>query len=122
MKRSDKAEAWPGFWCMPWGKVDEGELLRETAIREVQEEVGVIVDICDIQREVIVAEKTIQWTKILYFATVENYQNTPIILEPDLATDLAWFPITELPSPIIPNNVIALQALESWVGYVEMAS
>ena len=23
---------------MPWGKVDEGELLRETAIREVQEE------------------------------------------------------------------------------------
>jgi hypothetical protein len=92
---------------MPWGKV---------------EEVGVIVDICDIQREVIVAEKTIQWTKILYFATVENYQNTPIILEPDLATDLAWFPITELPSPIIPNNVIALQALESWVGYVEMAS
>lgn len=107
---------------MPWGKVDEGELLRETAIREVQEEVGVIVDTRDIQQEVIVAEKTIQWTKILYFARVENYQNTPIILEPDLATDLAWFPITELPSPIIPNNLTALQALEEWVSYVEIES
>jgi len=41
-------------------------------------------------------------------------------MEPELATDLAWFPITELPSPMIPHHISGLDAILRGVGYTEI--
>ena len=37
-KRSEKSDAFPGFYCLPGGMKDEGETLQETAKRELFEE------------------------------------------------------------------------------------
>ena len=119
-KRSDMVDSWPNFWAFPGGKLDDGELFREAAIRETREEIGIIVNPADIKQEVMVAHRTITGVKTIYIGQVEIYENSPAILESDLATDLAWFPITELPSPIIPIHRAALDAIEKRIGYIEV--
>ena len=42
IKRSNSTEVWPNFWAFPGGKVDANELFREAALREAEEEIGII--------------------------------------------------------------------------------
>ena len=119
-KRSDKVESWPNFWAFPGGKVDDGEMMRHAALREATEEIGIIAHPEHIEAETIVMFQTIQGTKIVYFGLVEQYENAPAIIEPDLASDLAWFPITELPHPMVPHHITGLSAILARVGYSEV--
>lgn len=120
MKRSDKTEMWPNFWAFPGGKVDANELFREAALREAQEEIGIIGSSDNINAETIVMMRSIQWTKVVYFGRIDHYTNAPAIIEPDLATDLAWFAIDDLPEPMIPHHKTWLEAILKWVAYNEI--
>lgn len=120
IKRSNKTTVWPNFWAFPWGKVEDNELFREAALREAREEVGINGNITDIHGETITMLRSIQWTKIVYFGRIEHYENAPEILEPSLATDLAWFPVTDLPEPMIPHHKTGLEAILNWIGYTEI--
>ena len=111
LKRSLKTNVWPRYWAFPGGKIDDGELFRECALREASEEVGIVTSAYAINMETIVMTRTVQGTKLNYFARVENFENAPENLEPDLADEIGWFPISELPEPMIPHHKIALEAL-----------
>lgn len=119
IKRSSKAGAWPNFWAFPGGKVDNQEFFRETAQREISEEIGLSFDISDILDETILMHRSVMGTKIIYFCRVDNWLGMPEILEKNLATDMAWFPIHSLPEPIIPHHKKALEALENNIFYSE---
>ena len=41
-------------------------------------------------------------------------------MEPALASDLAWFPISELPEPMIPHHKTGLEAILKKIGYTEI--
>lgn len=120
MKRSDKTEVWPNHWAFPGGKVDNGELFREAALREAREEIGINAVPASINAEAIVMFRTIQWTKVGYFGRLEHYENAPEILESDLASDLAWFQVTDLPEPMVPQHRAGLDAILNWIWYVEI--
>ena len=111
---------WPNFWAFPGGKVDANEFFREAALREAQEEVGIIGKPEDINEETIVMIRSIQWTKVIYFGRIDQYTNSPAIIEPDLATDLAWFSIDDLPEPMIPHHKTGLEAILQGVAYTEI--
>lgn len=111
---------WPNFWAFPGGKVDANEFFREAALREAQEEVGIIGKPEDINEETIVMMRSIQWTKVIYFGRIDQYTNSPAIIEPDLATDLAWFSIDDLPEPMIPHHKTGLEAILHGVAYTEI--
>ena len=95
-------------------------MMRSAALREASEEIGIIAHLEYIQAETIVMFQTIQGTKIVYFGLIEHYENSPAIIEPDLASDMAWFPITELPYPMIPHHVTGLEAILHEIGYSEV--
>lgn len=42
IKRSDDDELFPGLWQMVTGSINEGEKAYETALREIQEETGLV--------------------------------------------------------------------------------
>ncbi len=120
IKRSNKTTVWPNFWAFPGGKVDANEFFREAALREAQEEIGIIGDARNITGETTVMIRSIQGTKVVYFGRIEHYENAPEIIERELATDLAWFPISELPEPMIPHHRTWLEAILKWIGYTEI--
>ena len=119
LKRSLKTNVWPHYWAFPGWKIEDGELFRECALREASEEVGIVTSAYAINMETIVMTRTVQGTKLNYFARVDTFENAPENLEPNLIDDIAWFPIAELPEPMIPHHKIALESLLAWKGYTE---
>ncbi len=51
---------------------------------------------------------------------LDEWNGMPEILEKNLATDMAWFPISSLPEPIIPHHKIALEAILQEIPYQEI--
>jgi 8-oxo-dGTP pyrophosphatase MutT (NUDIX family) len=106
LKRSERVDSWPNYWGFPGGKLEDGELFRECALRETSEEIGIVTSPEAFEKEALVMTRTVQGTKLIYFGLVTQFDNAPENLEPRLATDMAWFPIAELPEPMIPHHKI----------------
>lgn len=119
IRRSQNARVWPNFWAFPGGKLEEGELLRETAIREASEEIGVYVAEENIEAETCVMVRSVEGTKLVYMCMTEQWDGTPEILESHLASDIAWFSMDNLPEPMIPYHRQALRSLEQGESYSE---
>ena len=89
-----------GTWCPPGGHLEFGETPEDCAVRELEEEAGLI------------AEKTITgpWTNdyfeskgkhyITLHVIVREFQGMPLVKEPDKCSRWEWFPLDELPSPL----------------------
>lgn len=90
-----------GRWCLPKGKVEEGEGLQETAVREIREETGlegrVVAKLGDITywytnqtRE----GETIRIFKRVYFYLI-RYLKGDVRGHDDEAEEACWWPIEE---------------------------
>jgi 8-oxo-dGTP diphosphatase len=119
IQRSHTLDTWPGYWSFPGGKIEDGELFRECALRETSEEVGVIADPRALKQESLVMTRTVQGTKLIYFWLLYHWENAPSILEPDLIQDMQWFPIDDLPDLFIPHHRLGLEAILAQTSYVE---
>lgn len=98
---------WHGWWEFPGGKIKLGEKPQEALMREIKEELGVIV------------EKPVKWlTRLhyydnqpfrLHFFKIFSWKNTPLMREHD---ELKWVDINK-PSvgPILPANQIIFKSL-----------
>jgi 8-oxo-dGTP diphosphatase len=63
LQKNNDDKSWPNHWGVPAGKVENDELFRESAIRELEEETGVTVDVTDIDHEFILNNGT----RVYYF-------------------------------------------------------
>ena len=99
--------------CAAAGHVERGESVHDAARREALEEVGVT----DVVLTPLTAMQRTNNTglaideRVDYFFACTSWSGEPRILEPEKAADLRWFPLDDLPDPVVPHELAVLTAL-----------
>ncbi|MFC0672763.1 NUDIX hydrolase [Brachybacterium hainanense] len=101
------------------GHIERGETSRAAAVREAREELGVQVDPADLQLLTVMqrtdgtddpVEQRVDW-----FWAADRWEGTPRILEPQKCSGLAWFPLAQLPAPVVPHEELVLRSVREGV-------
>jgi 8-oxo-dGTP pyrophosphatase MutT (NUDIX family) len=118
LRRASNDTNWPGHWCWPGGKSEEGEDAETTAARETTEEIGTLPSGT---RQHIDARGTPNgWVHHTFAQSVEK-KFAPVLT--DEHSGYAWAPLRSLPEPLHPGlrdmlaerlGIAADMAVEAW--------
>ncbi|MFC1663055.1 NUDIX hydrolase [Patescibacteria group bacterium] len=89
-----------GTWTLPGGKVDYGETLEMSAIREIAEETGLRVDKKQLKLVSLSDDRAPEAHFVSVGFLIDDFVGEPEVLEPDTITKWHWFPLDELPQPM----------------------
>ena len=98
--RNKNCRSMHGLWALPGGAAEDGEFPSQTAIREVKEEIGLIIHDPFLRMDTILDADDGWWYNICYECSLnqdENNMGDLINLEPDKFDDVNWFDINNLP-------------------------
>lgn len=112
--RKNKFDA--GLYSLVGGCMEDGETVKQAAVREIKEEVGLEVHEDDI--EVIsvlhrITPKPDSWQSIEFVLLVNKFSGNPNLLENNVCGDLKWFPLENLPQNI---SHYAKQAIDNYIN------
>lgn len=100
-----------GHWATAAaGHVEKGESVFEAAAREAAEELDVhdvaLAGLCAMHRTG-VGEPIDE--RVDYFFSTTSWSGEPRIVEPHKCADLRWFPLHDLPDPVVPHERMLLE-------------
>lgn len=104
-----------GWWAVLAGHVEPGESVHETAVREAEEEAGVVVapaalrPLTAIHRFERTGPQVEQ--RIDVFFEVTDWSGAPALREPDRADAMGWFALDALPDDVVPHERLVLDLL-----------
>jgi 8-oxo-dGTP diphosphatase len=101
---------------LPAGHLDGDEDVVSALLRELREELGVLVERPDVGLAVVVHSRAEDDTDSDYlhlFFRVSAWTGEPVIAEPDRCTQLVWADPGRLPRDVIDYVVLALDALRA---------
>lgn len=91
-----------GYYSFPAGHLEEGETLKEGVVRKAKEEVGIDINISDLELVHVMDRNVINNERIAFFFKAKEWKGNLINMEPEKCDDLKWFKINELPENTIP--------------------
>lgn len=100
-----------GLYSLPGGHVEPGESLRQTACRELREEVGLSVE-PEALKHLGAVHRLSDTNRVDFFLRALAWEGEPAICEPDKCDALAWFARDALPPNTVPYVREALAAGE----------
>lgn len=113
-----------GQYCLPSGRVEDGEVFTAAAVREALEEVGITLNQDEIgftylQHRIDENElgEPEVWTDVFFEAG--PWKGEPINVEPDKHDEIAWFYPNELPENIFTPHRYALERIAHGHSYGE---
>lgn len=95
-KRGKKAKNERGKWEFPGGTVEFGDTMAQTIIREIQEELGVEIELGERLPAIdhIIPEEGQHWVTSGFIAHIKK--GMPKIMEPEKCDEIGWFSLEEL--------------------------
>ena len=122
MGRRQNTTYYDGWYGVPAGHVEAGELPTQAAVREAKEEVGVDVNPEDIKFAHALYRTAHDETgdRADYFFIVEKWSGEPKIMEPKKCDDLKWFPFDELPENTIHHEKSVIENIKQGINYSEI--
>lgn len=102
-----------GFWAAAAaGHVERGETAYDAAHREALEELGV----AEVALEFLTSMQRTRHDlpideRIDFFFAARRWAGVPRIIEPAKCAELRWCPLSALPDPVVPHELLVLQAL-----------
>ena len=81
---------YPSYWDIPGGSVEDGELPRQAANRECQEEVGLVISLENIIHEDSNIDNNKIFTRLVYSANLLQNENINIKLDPEEHVEYKW--------------------------------
>ena len=103
-----------GDYGLPAGHLESQEFALDGTIREVHEEVGILLTAEQLKPTHVQFRLCGDHERIDFFFTTREWSGEPKIMEPDKADDIQWFSLDELPKNIIPHEQEAI--LKSYQG------
>lgn len=102
----------PGMWDLPVGKSDPGEPVTETAVRELHEETGLIVESDALRVAHIIhgawgVEAPNGFLTVVFAA--QEWSGEPENLEPGKHAQVCWADAGALPADLVPTSATALR-------------
>ena len=89
-----------GYWDFPSGHGEFGEDVRTTAIRELNEEVGLVGKPEDL-RLIHIEQYFIEENYINFVFALDSWSGTPKVCEPDKCSAVGWFAMDALPEKCV---------------------
>ncbi|MBB2205510.1 NUDIX domain-containing protein [Gluconacetobacter takamatsuzukensis] len=100
-----------GHWGLPGGKLDPYETVADAVIREIGEELGIVIGLtrllCVVDQ--IDRARASHWVAPVFLAAIRD--GIPAIREPDALADWGWFSLGALPAPLTEATRQAVAAL-----------
>ncbi|WP_327102148.1 NUDIX domain-containing protein [Nonomuraea glycinis] len=111
IQRGPEAKFAPECWDLPVGKADKGEAITTTAVRELREETGLVVDPAKLKIAAIIhgawgVEAPNGFLTVVF--VVHAWTGDLVNAEPHKHSQVAWFPIEQVPSDFVPTTRAAL--------------
>ena len=108
-----------GFYSLPAGHIDQAESAKTAMCREAKEEVGLNINIDNLDILHVMHRKSEDQERIDFFMIANEYEGEPKISEPDKCDDLIFCDPNNLPQNTIPYIIEALKQINQKKFYSE---
>lgn len=110
-QRRDTNDAFDGLWHLPSGKLDAGESALDAAVREAEEEVGVLIDPADLCHvHTIHVNGSGPEARLGLFFETRRWIGEPTNRERDKCSAVRWFSLDALPDQLIDYPATGIHA------------
>ena len=103
-----------GYYSLPAGHLDGGESLKEAMIREVKEEVNILILPEDMELVHVSNNLISDPERIDFFFLCHKWEGEATINEPDKCDDIQWVTLDNLPENIV--TIVKTALTESHIG------
>ncbi|MCD9146069.1 NUDIX hydrolase [Streptomyces albireticuli] len=101
-----------GHYHVPAGHLEYGETVTACAVREAAEDLNVTIAEADLRLVHTVHHATLEDDpRIQLFFHATSWRGEPVNAEPDRCADLRWWPLNDLPQPMVDYTAVALNRL-----------
>ena len=108
-----------GNYSFPAGHLDGNETLKQSMVREVKEEIDVVIDPAELELVHTMNRRIPGNERVDFFFTTKKWQGEPKIMEHNKCDDLSWFELNNLPQNIIPYIKQAIDSFLNDIIYSE---
>jgi 8-oxo-dGTP diphosphatase len=108
-----------GYYVVPSGHVETHETFTQAAVREVYEEVGLLIDPDHLEHKLTAHRKSVNDERVDAYFMAHKWSGEVKNGEPDKHGDPVWLMPEALPAAVAPFIAEAISAIERGLTYLE---